>query len=64
MSAEYCKMSSNNQASKGNEKTPINSSGNGTEKSSGNMETYGGSGESKGYETNEANDQLTGQQEQ
>ena len=39
MSAEYCKMSSNNQASKGNEKTPINSSGNGTEKTSGNMET-------------------------
>ena len=61
MSAEYCKMSSNSQA-KGNEKTPINPTGNGTDKNSGNVETYGGSGDNKTL--TEAGDDLTGQQEQ
>ena len=54
-------MSSNSQA-KGNEKTPINPTGNGTDKNSGNVETYGGSGDNKTL--TEAGDDLTGQQEQ
>ena len=61
MSAESCKMSSNSQPSKGNEKTPINPSGNGTDKNGANVETYGGSSDNKAL--TEASDELTGQQE-
>ena len=62
-SIEYCKMESNNKPVTGNEKTPINSSNNGTDNNAGNVEKYGGSGDNKGYEATAVGDDLTGAQE-
>jgi hypothetical protein len=57
-------MDTNNKASTGNEKTPINSSNNGTDNNAGNVEKYGGPGDNKNYDaTLTAGDDLTVAQE-
>lgn len=62
--SEYCKMDTNNKAITGNEKTPINSSNNGTDNNAGNVEKYGGPGDNKNYDaTLTAGDDLTVAQE-
>ena len=60
--SEYCKMSTNSQMTGGNEKTPINSSLHGAEKSSGSIEKYGGQDDNNVHNVASSDDELTGQQ--